>query len=94
MSGLTESDTQRSETEPLVVDAQRLAEMRGVNPRHVRRLDASGKLPRGVRLGHALRWPVNEIRAWLRAGSPDRRTWEAMAATRQILDAMRPGRTG
>lgn len=60
----------------IAVDARGLAEMLGVSLRHIRRLDSAGRLPRGIRLGHAVRWPVAEIHAWLGAGAPDRDSWE------------------
>ena len=66
---------------PLAVGAKRLAGMLGVSVRTVRLLDASGKLPRPVRIGaHSVRWPVAELEAWLAARAPDRATWETIRA--------------
>ncbi len=31
-----------------------------------------------IRIGGAVRWDSQECAAWLTAGAPDRRTWEAM----------------
>lgn len=64
--------------EPLAVDAKVLATMLGLSVRTIRAMDAAGKLPRPVRLGHAVRWPLRIIEDWLDAGAPDRRTWQAM----------------
>lgn len=36
------------------------------------------RLPLGFRIGRSRRWLVEEIQSWLRAGCPDRKTWEAM----------------
>jgi len=63
---------------PLAYSAAQLADRLNVSLRHVRRMDAAGKLPRPVRLGRSVRWPLREIEAWLSAGAPDRRTWEAL----------------
>jgi predicted DNA-binding transcriptional regulator AlpA len=65
---------------PLVVDARRLAVMLCAGVRTVRTWDAAGKLPTPVRIGGRVVWRVDEIRAWLAAGAPDRETWEARKA--------------
>ncbi len=64
----------------LVVDARRLSVMLCAGIRTVRTWDAAGKLPKAVRIGGRVVWRVDEIRAWLAAGAPDRKTWEAMKA--------------
>jgi excisionase family DNA binding protein len=60
----------------MVVDANQLADMLGLSVRTVRRLDSSGKLPKPIRIGGAVRWRVAEIEAWLAADCPDRAEWE------------------
>ena len=72
------TDGHASIEEHLALDAKSLAALLQVSERHLRRLDAAGELPRPVKLGRAVRWPVSEFRAWLDAGCPDRETWEAM----------------
>ena len=62
----------------LALSASDLACNLGVSLRHIRRMDSSGKLPRPIKLGASVRWPVAEIEQWLAAGAPDRRTWQAM----------------
>jgi hypothetical protein len=64
----------------LAVGARVLAKMLDVGLRSVRSLDASGKLPAGIRLGTRKVWVVAEIKAWLRCGAPDRATWENLKA--------------
>ena len=68
---------------PLVVDARRLAAMLCCGIRSVRTWDAAGKLPAPVRIGGKVLWPVAEINDWIRAGCPDRETWEARRAARK-----------
>jgi len=60
----------------LAFSAAELADRFSVSLRHIRRMDSAGKLPRPIRLGASVRWPVAEIEAWLAAGAPDRRIWE------------------
>jgi len=60
----------------MAVNAKELAKMLGVSLRHIRRMDAAGKLPRPVTIGHTKRWLVAEIGEWLEAGAPDRAAWE------------------
>lgn len=64
--------------EPLVVSAKQLGEMLGMSERTIRRLDAGGKLPVPLKIGGSTRWRLDEIRGWLRAGSPSREKWETL----------------
>jgi predicted DNA-binding transcriptional regulator AlpA len=41
------------------------------------RLHAAAKVPSPNRLSGRVLWPVAELRAWVAAGCPDRRTWQA-----------------
>ena len=71
----------RRKLSPLVVDAKRLAKLLCAGVRTVRAWDAAGKLPAPIRIGGRVVWRVDEIRAWLAAGAPDRETWDARKAT-------------
>ena len=66
---------------PLVADARSLARLLCAGVRTVRTWDAAGKLPTPLRIGGRVVWRVDEVRAWLDAGAPDRATWEARKAT-------------
>jgi len=68
------------ETRLTLVDGRVLADCLGVSIRHVRRMDAAGLLPGPVRLGGAVRWVAADIEGWLRAGCPDRQSWERSRA--------------
>ncbi len=68
---------------PLVVDARRLAKLLCVGLRTIRTWDAAGKLPAHVRISGRVLWRFDEIRAWLSAGAPDRKSWEARKAARK-----------
>ena len=52
-----------------------------VSERTVRRLDDAGAIPRAIELGECKRWPIEEIREWLRAGAPRREVWERRGGT-------------
>jgi excisionase family DNA binding protein len=62
----------------LAISACELAERLGISERHVWALHSSGRLPRPIRFGRAVRWPVQEIEEWLAAGAPGRSHWEEM----------------
>ena len=64
----------------LVVDARRLAPMLCCAVRTLRSWDATGRLPAPLRIGGRVVWSVEEIEAWIRAGCPRRKEWEARKA--------------
>jgi len=53
-------------------NVEELAEFLGVSTATVRRMDASGRLPRPVRFNRAVRWDRWTIEEWLAAGAPPR----------------------
>jgi len=61
-----------------LLDARTFAERLCLSKRQVFRLNSCGKLPAPIRIGGAVRWSENTIAAWLKAGAPDRKTFEAM----------------
>ena len=60
----------------LAVDAAELAKLLKVSLRHINALNATGRLPRPIRLGRSVRWPREELVAWIAAGAPSRDEWE------------------
>ncbi len=72
----------------LAVDARALGRLLGLSVRTIRAMDCAGKLPRPLRFGHSVRWRVDEVRAWLAVGAPDRRSWEARNRSRFPSDFM------
>lgn len=54
---------------PVAYSAKQLTVMLGVSLRHIRRLQAAGKLPRPIRLGRSVRWSAEAIHEWLRRGA-------------------------
>ena len=67
------------EHERLALPAKDAAVMLGISRAQLWKLHSQGKVPLPVRLGtKAPRWRVDELRAWLAAGCPDRQTWEKL----------------
>lgn len=65
----------------LLLSAADLARELRVSIRTLRAWDAAGRIPRPIRLGHAVRWERAELVRWLAAGGPLRVEWEAMRDT-------------
>ena len=61
----------------LLISARAAAEVCGTSLRTWRSWDAAGAIPRSVRIGRSRRWRVEELRAWIDAGCPNRRAWES-----------------
>lgn len=66
--------------DPILIPDHRAAALAGISRASWHRLRAAGKVPKPIKLGRACRWNVEELKAWIRADCPDRRTWEAMQA--------------
>jgi len=62
--------------EPIAGDAKTVSYLTGFSVRTIRRMDASGEMPRPIRKGRKVLWRLDEIRRWVEAGCPDRRDWE------------------
>ena len=48
-----------------------------VSDRAIWKWNATGRLPKPIRLGRSVRWDLDELDAWIDAACPDRETWEA-----------------
>lgn len=63
--------------EPFAVPANDAAHLCGVSRATWWRLHSAGKCPMPVRVtSKSPRWRVDELRAWLDAGCPDRQSWQ------------------
>lgn len=67
-----------NELERWGLDAVDVSRLLNVSKRHVAALNASGRLPRPVKLGRRTVWVADELRAWLAAGAPERSRWETI----------------
>jgi len=62
----------------LLLRTESAAAMCDVSARTWRTWDAAGKVPMPVRIGRVPFWRVEELKAWIAAGCPDRVTWQIM----------------
>jgi predicted DNA-binding transcriptional regulator AlpA len=69
--------------DPLLIPDTAAARLAGVSRATWWRLHAAGRTPAPVRLGRKVLWRRAELAAWIGAGCPDRRGWEAMQTTAQ-----------
>jgi hypothetical protein len=68
--------------ELLTIDIPRLSRVTGLAVRTLRRMDSSGDIPGRLTVGRRVLFQVETIRAWVRAGMPDRETWAALQRAR------------
>ncbi|HUV67697.1 MAG TPA: AlpA family phage regulatory protein [Sedimentisphaerales bacterium] len=67
-----------------LLTAKMLGEMLSLSKRQVHRLNSCSKLPKPLRIGGSVRWAEGTIAKWLRAGAPDRKTFEAMQGIEKL----------
>lgn len=59
-----------------LLDTEATAQLLGVCPRTVARMNVTGKLPRPVRLGRCVRWNRHELILWMNYDCPSRERWQ------------------
>jgi predicted DNA-binding transcriptional regulator AlpA len=59
-----------ADSEPLLVTAKVVARLLNVSTRSLWRMKSAGNIPSPVRVGSAVRWRIDEIKAWIAAGCP------------------------
>jgi excisionase family DNA binding protein len=77
MVNLPEDRPMDSSSTKLVLSASETAGLLGISRAHLWRLHSSGRLPRPIRLGRAVRWDRKTLEAWVAAGAPPRDQWES-----------------
>lgn len=55
---------------PVCISAKQLAIMLSVSKRTLYRMRSAGELPSPLRIGGVVRWRLDEITNWIRAGCP------------------------
>jgi predicted DNA-binding transcriptional regulator AlpA len=78
--------------EQLLLDMDGLSKVLSRSPASLYRDYAAGRLPAGLKLGGSRRWRYREIVAWVEAGCPCRREWEARNLTG--IATAGPGKAG
>lgn len=71
-------ESNETSMQPLAIGATATAKLLGVSVRHLWAMNSSGRLPRPVRFGRAVRWNLRELQEWMDMGSPPRDRWEKM----------------
>ncbi len=71
------TEVRTTSTPNALLDAANLSKILSLSKRQIFRLNSCGKIPAPIRIGGAVRWSAEEISAWLKAGAPDRKTWNA-----------------
>ena len=71
-------------SQSIAISAKQLSRLLGVSLRQVWRLNATGKLPRPIRIGGSVRWNRAEVLRWFDAGCPDRQAWESMEEVEEV----------
>lgn len=69
--------------EPLLISADVAGPLCGRSEASWWREHAAGRIPAPVKLGGRTLWRVQELRRWVEAGCPDRRTWEIREKSRR-----------
>ena len=61
-----------------LLNSRAVAQILGLSSRTVHRLNSSGLIIKPLRISGSVRYVQSELMAWIHAGMPDRKTWEAM----------------
>lgn len=61
-----------------LLTAKDLGALLSLSKRQIFRLNSCGKIPAPIRIGGSVRWAESTIAQWLKAGAPDRKTFEAI----------------
>lgn len=71
------------QTETLLISAQEAARLCGRGVASWWRDHAAGRVPAPVRLGGRTLWRSEELRDWIEASCPDRKTWEIIRSQKK-----------
>jgi prophage regulatory protein len=74
-------ETNDTKNEIQLLTAKQLGTKLSLSKRQIFRLNSCGKLPAPIRIGGSVRWAETTIAEWLKAGAPDRKTFETMQQT-------------
>ncbi len=69
--------------EPLLVPAKQAGPVCGVSAATWWRMHAGGLCPAPVKVSSRTLWRMEELRRWIEAACPNRRTWEAQERSRK-----------
>lgn len=72
------SDTLTTNPSCQLLSAKELAKRLSLSKRQIHRLNSCHRLPAPIRIGGSIRWAESTIAEWLKAGAPDRKTFETL----------------
>lgn len=68
--------------EPLLLNAKQAAKVLGISRSKLYSMHSAGLVPMPLTLGQgSIRWSVEELKNWTRAGCPSRQRWETIKET-------------
>jgi predicted DNA-binding transcriptional regulator AlpA len=76
------NDALTSSPQPFLVGIKEVARLLGRSVMSIRRDEDEGRIPGSIMIGGSKRWRLKELRLWVKAGCPDRMTWESRWAAR------------
>ena len=62
------SQSESTESEPLLVTAKQVAKLMQMSTRSLWRLRSAGEIPEPLRIGRSVRWRLNDVKNWIAAG--------------------------
>lgn len=75
-------DTKETKNEIQLLTATKLGALLSLSKRQIFRLNSCGKIPAPIRIAGSVRWAERTIQDWLKAGAPNRQTFEALQQQR------------
>lgn len=74
----TPTRPKQPEDMPLLVDSKQVAKLLNLGERTIWRMAHSGILPKPMKIGGAVRWSYEEVKAWIEAGCPRDQKWKRL----------------
>jgi len=65
-----------------LLSTREVADILGLSPRTVHRLNSTGKIIKPLRISGSVRYARTELMSWIKAEMPDRKTWKMMKEAR------------
>jgi excisionase family DNA binding protein len=60
----------------LLIDMREASKLLKVSERTIYGMHTQGRMPKPIRIGSAVRWPYNQLQAWVDAGCPGADRWK------------------
>ena len=71
-------DQKTKQSTEKLLSTESVAQLLSLSKRTIHRLNSSGLIIKPLRISGSVRYLESELLTWIRAGMPDRTTWEAM----------------